>query len=348
MNRVRELVRNMGAGLLYASGRTRPHRAAADRLTVVTFHRILPEESRAWYPLPGLAVPPDRLAEFLEFFRTHYECLPLSHAFERWQVGRSHGLPLLAVTFDDGQRDNYVHARPLLARYGIPATFFVSAANVSSGEPIWHDRLAFAVARLQAQLGADAADVVREILGADPQDTIPAAQTSTLARWSVARAKTLALDARNEAIQHLCHRVDGPLVPEWDGIMSWGELRTLAAAGHEIGSHAMTHALLLDEQGCNQRWEVMESKRTIERELGIPVRAFCYPNGSYDETTLREVEAAGYACAVTTQWGSNRRGTSPFELRRFDIQAERNQSPRGQVSPSVLAWRLADLRGGRS
>lgn len=348
MNRLREFIRDLGAGLLYASGCTRPHRAAAGCLTIATFHRILPEETRARYPLPTLAVPPNRLSEFLEFFAAHYECLTLSHAFEHWQDGRSSGRPLLAVTFDDGQRDNYVHARPLLARYGIPATFFVSAANVSSGGPIWHDRLAFAVARLQEQLGADAAGIVRAVLGADPQEMLPVPLTSSLARWAVARAKTLAQDARNEAIQHLCSRVDGPSVPEWDGIMSWGELRNLSTEGHEIGSHAMTHALLLDAQGCDQRWEVAESKRSIERELGVPIRAFCYPNGSYDRTTLREVQAAGYDCAVTTQWGTNRRGTSPFELRRFDIQAERNLSPKGEVSHSVLAWRLADLRGGRS
>jgi peptidoglycan/xylan/chitin deacetylase (PgdA/CDA1 family) len=252
------------------------------------------------------------------------------------------------VTFDDGQRDNFVHARPVLARYGVPATFFVSAANVSSGEPLWHDRIAFAVAKLVEQLGADADDVVRGIFGANREEMSPSPDfSSSLARWAVARAKTLALDARDEAIQRLCSRVDGPLVPEWDGIMSWEELRTLKAEGHEIGSHAMTHALLLDTQGCDQRWEVAESKHVIEREIGVPIRTFCYPNGSYDRTTLRELQAAGYDCAVTTQWGSNRRGTSPFELRRFDIQAERNRSSSGHVSHPVLAWRLADLRIGR-
>ena len=48
----------------------------------------------------------------------------------------------VAVTFDDGYRDNYENAFPVLQRYGIPATIFLTTGNIDSKEPLWFERLA--------------------------------------------------------------------------------------------------------------------------------------------------------------------------------------------------------------
>jgi peptidoglycan/xylan/chitin deacetylase (PgdA/CDA1 family) len=67
------------------------------------------------------------------------------------------------------------------------------------------------------------------------------------------------------------------------------------------------------------REEIVESKRCLEHRLGVPVRAFAYPNGrpgDFDQTTKRLLRDAGYTCAVTTSAGMNGPGQDPFELRR--------------------------------
>jgi peptidoglycan/xylan/chitin deacetylase (PgdA/CDA1 family) len=67
------------------------------------------------------------------------------------------------------------------------------------------------------------------------------------------------------------------------------------------------------------RQEILGSKTAIERALGIPARAFAYPNGGagdYTASTVRLVQECGFTCAVTTRWGLNGPATPAFELRR--------------------------------
>src|SRR5262245_16230048 len=141
---LRNVTRDGAAHLLWRVGATRPQRALAGRLTIVTFHRVLPPERRARYPLPHLAVPPDPFDQLLRCFPAEFDCLPLAEAVAAAAARADRtGRPLLAVTFDDGLRDNFEFARPLLARRGVRATFFAVAGHAGSGELLWHDRLAY-------------------------------------------------------------------------------------------------------------------------------------------------------------------------------------------------------------
>src|SRR4051812_206335 len=126
---LRALVRDLAAVLLYRSGVTRP---GARRVAIVTFHRVLPPAELAEYPSPGIAVTPDELAWFLDFFRGPFPCGTLRGTMAAFLAGQQKGRPLLAVTFDAGQRDNHRHARPVLAAAGVKASFFVVAQAAGS------------------------------------------------------------------------------------------------------------------------------------------------------------------------------------------------------------------------
>lgn len=106
-----------GAGLLWA--RARPQHAG---LRILMYHRVA--------PLPGfdqLTVSPARFDEQAAWLAAHAHVLPLDEALDRLHDG---GLPpnAVALTFDDGYRDNLVHALPVLKRHGLPATVFVTTA----------------------------------------------------------------------------------------------------------------------------------------------------------------------------------------------------------------------------
>src|SRR5262245_28667794 len=172
---LRDVTRDGAARLLWQVGATRPGRALAGRLTIVTFHRVLPPDRRARYPLPHLAVPPDLFGELLRCFSADFECLPLADAVAAAATrdGAS-ARPLLAVTFDDGLRDNFEFARPLLKRHGVRATFFAVAGHARSGELLWHDRLAYAAAHAS---GAPPEEMRRRLL-----ELLPAAELDELLR----------------------------------------------------------------------------------------------------------------------------------------------------------------------
>ncbi|MCM2333592.1 MAG: hypothetical protein NDI82_06560, partial [Anaeromyxobacteraceae bacterium] len=113
---LRHAVRDRAGAWLWRAGLTRPSRAAAGRLTVVTLHRVLPEEARAAYPLPQLAVSVEELAWLVAWLGRHFTCATLSEAWARFAAGDRPARPLRAITVDDGQLDNFLHARPVLER----------------------------------------------------------------------------------------------------------------------------------------------------------------------------------------------------------------------------------------
>lgn len=85
------------------------------------------------------------------------------------------------------------------------------------------------------------------------------------------------------------------------GYMSWEQIELLHNSGMEIGSHTMTHA---DLTGLTEisaiRKELVQSREVLEERLGVPVRSFCYPAGSYSAHISEQVRLVGYTNAVTT------------------------------------------------
>jgi peptidoglycan/xylan/chitin deacetylase (PgdA/CDA1 family) len=339
--RLRAALRDAAGGLLYAATLTQPSRALAGKLSIATFHRCLPEAQRRVYPFPGLCVTPEELAWFLEFFAVHFEVTTLAEALRAWHPERR-GRPLLAVTFDDAQRDNFLHARPVLERCGMRASFFAPVDAVESGAPLWHDRLAYAVARARESELLELSDWLRE-LGFDAR---PELAPLALGRESVARAKLVTPGERVAWLERLERALGGPARPEWDGMMSWDELRALARAGHEIGSHSLSHALLTQIGDAELEREVRGSREALEKRLGIPIESFCYPNGSWDARAAAAVERAGYKQAVTTAFGPNAWGAARFALRRADCVAENARARTGELSRARQAWRMSGLHPG--
>ena len=123
-------------------------------------------------------------------------------------------------------------------------------------------------------------------------------------------------------------------------------VRRIAAAGHEIGSHSHSHALLPQCTADELRAEIEGSKLKLESALGTPMTTFCYPNGSTDQRSVALVREAGYRAGVTTQWGSNARGDDPYRLQRFNMNAAHAQDRWGRFSEARLAWRMSGLQPG--
>ena len=83
-----------------------------------------------------------------------------------------------------------------------------------------------------------------------------------------------------------------------DGFLSAEQLKEIAAAGWEIGSHSMTHTDLADVTPVELREELLDSRLRLEREIGVEVRSFAYPFGSFVSTLGSKVENYGYRTAM--------------------------------------------------
>jgi len=104
------------------------------------------------------------------------------------------------------------------------------------------------------------------------------------------------------------------------GYATWDQLREMANAGMEIGSHSMDHSDLRGRSIAFLTDQIARSKQIIESRLGITVKTFSYPSGKYDAKTIAVLRANGYLGAVTEIQGLQQTTNDIFELRRVRIR----------------------------
>ena len=113
-----------------------------NRLTILMFHRCLPEQYRKQYAYPGLVTTPEELDWLLTLLTPHFSIRTVSRSMVSFHA-EPDTKPLLALTFDDGQWDNFNYAHPVLERHGVKATFYIPTDPIDHHRLIWHDLLAF-------------------------------------------------------------------------------------------------------------------------------------------------------------------------------------------------------------
>jgi peptidoglycan/xylan/chitin deacetylase (PgdA/CDA1 family) len=129
---MRQPVKAMLGQLVFASRLNRV--LLGDAAVVVAFHHVHETEDAR-----GLSIDPATFERYCHFFRRHFQVIPLRDLvgkLERREPVHRH----LAITFDDGYRDNFDHAAPVLERLGLPATFFVVSQWIGTDVVPWWDR----------------------------------------------------------------------------------------------------------------------------------------------------------------------------------------------------------------
>jgi peptidoglycan/xylan/chitin deacetylase (PgdA/CDA1 family) len=304
-------------------------------LTILSYHRVLPEDLKRDYYNPDVVVTPESLRHHCRVLAERYDILPLSEAVQAWRKRSRPSRPLAAVTFDDGYRDNYEYAAPILAEVGITATFFLIGGLVGSDRTPWYDNLARAFIHWHEKHPG------RKIQLEHPVQELQCLSTHrgtsrTMAVRLVAAAKRLPPVQRKEVIAQL--EADAghlPVLPSYDLIMDWRQLKELAAAGHEIGSHTCTHEILPQLDDAPLKDEILGSRTLLEEHLGRRVRSLSYPNGDVDNRVAKAVSDAGYECAVTVTCGSNADIQDVWHLkRRFMHEGRLTAAP--SVASSLL------------
>ncbi len=273
------------------------------RLSIVLFHRVLPQ--------PDALLPdePDavRFDEQVRWLADTFDILPAGEAAARLFAGR---LPprALSITFDDGYRDNALYALPVLQRHGVRATFFVTTRHLDGGM-MWNDRV---IAAVRAWPGE------RMDLSAHGLDVVSLRDRSAAVRELLPRIKYLPPGQR-EALSTRLMRDSG--AEDVRLMMDAAEIRTLHAAGMEIGGHTESHPILTALPDDVAREEIARNKATLEDIIGEPLQTFAYPNGTpgrdYDARHVTMLRECGYRYALTTAKGTSTHASDPLQLPRF-------------------------------
>ncbi len=105
-----------------------------------------------------------------------------------------------------------------------------------------------------------------------------------------------------------------------DGYMTWDQLRTLVFLGMEIGSRGLSPEPFTQLSRAQLDESLTESKRQLEQQLGVPVRALAAPAGSWNAAVAEAAEQAGYDAVWAATVGTNGRETNPQALRRIIVR----------------------------
>jgi len=297
---------------------------------VLTYHRIAAEG-----PDPhGLQVSPDRFRTHLDVLRSRAAVVPVEAVLE---PGAG---PRVAITFDDGYRDNLAHAEPILQQFDVPATLFVVSGLLDSRAGFWIDRLASVLlaqtpARSHLRFEVRGTPYILDVTTTEARDRAYRFLQHRLSRLSPAEIEV--------ALGAICRSAGVEArVPESALPLTGAQLRELAARGTvSIGAHTVTHPRLSSLADDQQRDELRRSRADLEALLGRPVGAFAYPYGGTDAINDTSVRLARetFDLAVTTEPGAVDAGTDRFRIPRFHV----TNWTADEFAPRLDAW----LRGAQ-
>jgi peptidoglycan/xylan/chitin deacetylase (PgdA/CDA1 family) len=324
-------VRRYGAAARPVEGRAAAsapvgRRSARGRGVVLMYHRIAEVADNR----RGLAVSPRHFEEQMAVLSRWATPAPLA---ELMQGRGARGRPgQVAVTFDDGYADNVLHARPVLERYGVPATFFIVSGLVGSGQAFWWDVLEHAVSGpLPAHFGLTIAGQTCDWA------ITPRAWTSTFRGLPAAGAE-LSASELSDALLHLLlplplaeKEAGARCVAAWSGRvfgpraedlpMTVADVAALAQSPlFTIGAHTVSHPMLAGLPAEAQAEEIRVSRVALEAMIGTDVTTLAYPHGDCSDLTIAAARGAGMSLACTTVPRPVDRSTAPLGVPRFKVR----------------------------
>ena len=285
--------------------------AAAARAVILLYHRVAAVGS----PPSHLAVSAEHFEEQLRVLRRAFVPIRLQELLEGLARGALRDRSVV-LTFDDGYVDNLTHALPLLKRYSVPATVFVTTGYLDGKREYWWDaleRIVFDAAGDPSQWSLRWAGIALAWPKGAPREVI-----LRDLREALLRTDPETIEPHLAELSELA-RVE-PKVRSSLRPMTAGECAALAADGLvEIVAHTVQHPWLANLSVQAQKHEMVVSRATLEEILHAPVRYMAYPYGGPDsvtQDTLRLACESGFEAACGVVRNCVMLGADPFWLPR--------------------------------
>lgn len=309
-------------------------RLVSPRALVLMYHRVADLPADPWQ----LAVRPALFEQQLQVLRERFSVIPLQELVMRVQQ-RTLRRHTVCLTFDDGYRDNFTLARPLLEKYQCPATFFVSTGYTVHQQLFWWDELQYLVldapqlprhVRLDIagmpliyDLGGEAVltegNRQRQMAWMAPGDPPTRRCILYLRLWELLKSMCM------ERLQHTLTAIRtwaGPHPPA-DLInypMSEAQLQDLSQYPlFDLGLHTVHHLSLSCHPEDAQCREIAGNRQALHALGHRPVNLLTFPYGDYNDVTIRAARKEQVAAAFTTAGRAVCNGADPYRLGRFQV-----------------------------
>jgi peptidoglycan/xylan/chitin deacetylase (PgdA/CDA1 family) len=312
----------------------------APSLTILAYHRIgqSPVNTSA-----GAEMLDDKLisasqAGFtwqMEYLNRNFHIITADHLLTSAREGAPLPPNAALITFDDGYRDNFDLAFPILSARRIPAVVFLTTGLIGTTKRLWWDEIAsLLVSTAAAAVSLPGAGSLRLQSAKDRNKT-----REILRR----RFKTMSGSQQEAALRDLRKQLQPERQPETCEriFLNWEEIRAMQACQISFAAHTHTHPILTRIPLDEAEQEISRSRHIIEQETGCPVQFFAYPNGrsaDFSAQTRELLIKLGFVSAVTLMPGSNslkRQNIDWLSLRRVYIGSDDRSAFIAKVSGAL-------------
>lgn len=266
-----------------------------DIVPILIYHRVASIDTDPQM----LTVNPKNFDDQIKYLKSRFNIISLQELVKSLRNGI---IPknAIAITFDDGYADNLYNAKPILEKYNVPATVFISPGITDTKKEFWWDQLE-RIFLLNNNIYKSLEMTIDGNLYFWDIKTYKDAQS--IYNQLHPLLKYITSSERDNCITRLL---------EWAGLTEDGResLRTLTSSEIielakggliEIGAHTMSHCTLIIESKEKQEWEIKESKAILEKIIGKEVLSFSYPYGGIDDASLESqeiVRKSGFNCGI--------------------------------------------------
>lgn len=303
-----------------------------------------------------LSVNPGHFEAHIKYLAENYRPVSLTTLVDIIRNKQKIPRGLVCITFDDGYADNLWNAKPILEKYNVPATVFITTGYVDSDREFWWDdlerillvpdvipdELAISIGGEQLYWKNQDRSEKPDNINSDKSVESSTSHITKNVRWDVTLGffptprhqlyielhrllKSLSYEEREKNLQNLCEWANVPVSgrPEYRALNT-EEIRNLTHGGLiEIGSHTITHTVLSSITDDLLESEILGSKKFLESILNKKITSFSYPFGDHGDFTNNEIEMVKnteYLFACANYSGPVFIETDPYTLPRFLVR----------------------------
>jgi peptidoglycan/xylan/chitin deacetylase (PgdA/CDA1 family) len=316
MRSKKNILKHLINALVYFSGAAYiSHVRHKGAFRILLYHRVHPHSPATFKN--NLRVTPAAFERQIRFMkRQGYTFLSLQEVCEHVTTKKPAPEKAVVITFDDGYRDNYTYAWPILKKYRVPAIIFLTTTFVDHGRPLWIDTIDAAINRT----------TVEKVVYNDQEYYLSTPhKRRQFFRRTVDDAKLQPASYIDRHVENVCTllQCNPDELHSSRSHLSWDEIREMTADTVTVGSHGLTHISLAHQPREVVEREVKESKRIIETHNDRAVSYFAYPYGqdyNSNEEVISSLRQNGYtaACAVNERFC--RECVDLFRLNRISVE----------------------------
>lgn len=303
-------------------------RKHCDQVVILTYHGVLQKGSENY--VNRNCVSAEMFELQMQWLKNNYHVLAISEILDA--LDRKKELPPYSagITFDDGFRNNYTVAFPILMKYNLPATIFLTTNFIGqTDQKIWTERVdaiiqSATTRRLSLQMNGDFTTFEVSDKNAKKLTSDHIRRYLKSINPAERERKIVSLEMQIEN-----HRECIDEVEERYTFLAWDEIKTMSQGGIEFGSHTASHSVLATLNPEEAELELQTSKNEIEKHVKKHCGLFSYPNGTKRDFTMRDqalVQQLGYRAAFSQINGFNAVGDDLFRLKRINIPRSNNFS----------------------